>query len=98
MAQCTKCRNYLFFKPLPDEAFGCCWAHGETVTDIDLNTGMSPIIACFRNTEEECPYWAEGRSMCEPDSDNPFRLPAVRIDGERYLKKVLELEEAFSRR
>lgn len=84
MEQCLHCRNRLFFEPLPDETFTCCWAHGETVTDIDLETGVSPAIEEYGLKNVPCDKFWGGKSIC-------LQAHPVREDGERFLRAALGL-------
>ena len=46
---CFKCPAYAIFKPFSDEAFACCLAANESWRDINLRTGISPVIARHRS-------------------------------------------------
>jgi hypothetical protein len=87
--QCKKCSRRLFFKPLPDETFACCLAYGETAHDIDIKTGMSPKIVKYWKGEILCKPFKPGKSPCCTLKENPFVVPAVRLEGERILLRRL---------
>jgi len=61
----------------------CCAAHKESVRDINLTTGMSPAIQ-RRWEHQECSFFEEGESCCEIPKGNPFDVPKIRLEGEKY--------------
>lgn len=83
--QCWMCIHYLFFKPLPDETYVCCFAWGETVADIDLRRGESPKIKEYLSGEKKCPKFEEGESICEASPGKPFDIHPLRQSGEILL-------------
>ncbi|MEK7163009.1 MAG: hypothetical protein AAB696_01845 [Patescibacteria group bacterium] len=88
--KCYNCKNYLFFKPIPDDTFVCCSGYGESVKDINLYSGMSPAIEkyyCFES--ERCKKFRRGKSSCSPPHSKPFNIPDIRIAGEAILIKLL---------
>jgi hypothetical protein len=89
--QCWHCGHFLFFKPLPDEAFLCCKAHSESVGDIDLRKGYSPAIERHGIDNVPCYRFLEGVSICKPDSLNPFKLHDIRVSGEKEILTRMKL-------
>jgi len=91
MKKCFNCKGYLFFKPLSDETFRCCEIHGETVKDINLETGVSPAIQVHLLEKKPCRMFLPGKSPCQPPSRRPFRISPLRRNGESFLLQVLNL-------
>jgi|GEM_PF-6639485 len=83
--QCWFCAHWCFFKPLPDDTYSCCTAFGETIDDIDLQKGYSPMVEKYLSGEEKCPRFEEGESICESKSNEPFNIDPIRRDGETLL-------------
>lgn len=94
--QCFNCSHRLFFKPLPDESFSCCLAYGETASDINLRTGMSPKVEKYWQGETACQPFNEGESICCISKKKPFEVPPVRLEGERILlRRLISKEPLF---
>ncbi len=89
MEQCLECSHRLFFKPLPDETFTCCFAHGERALDINIRTGVSPAIKKHRLENKPCGKFSRGESVFEAPVAKPFLIHPARKDGEEYLLKIL---------
>jgi hypothetical protein len=83
--QCLWCLSRLFFVPLPGEVFTMCRAHGETVEQIDVKSGFSPAIKRHLMEGVPCNKFGAGQSPCEPLKEEPFNIPPVRREGERWL-------------
>lgn len=90
--QCFRCIFRLFFKPLPDSTFSCCEEQNETVEDIDLKSGVSPVIQLHGIEGKLCSFHIPGPSKFEPLEDRPFEVCPERIEGEKRLKEVLKIK------
>lgn len=84
--RCLGCRYYVWLKPLPDETFAFC-GDGETVKDVDLESGVSPAINRHLYQGAACGKFKRGPSISETDPENPFVLHPVRHQGEQYIFK-----------
>lgn len=89
MKQCLHCGNRLFFKPLDSETYTCCSAWGETVKDISLRTGVSPVIQKYGIEGKLCEKFKTGESVCQASDDDPFVLHPIRLDAEMFLFEKL---------
>jgi len=87
--ECWNCVGYLFFKPLSDDTMTCCESHGETVKDINLETGVSPAIQRHKIEKVPCRKFKKGKSQCWPSKKSPFRISPLRANGERVLLQRL---------
>lgn len=89
MADCINCKGYVFFKPLSNESFSCCQKYDETVQDIDLGTGVSPMIKKYWLGMEDCNKFKRGDSICLTLPENPFKIHPIRQAGEKFLKQAM---------
>jgi hypothetical protein len=89
MKQCLGCAYRLFFKPLSDETFTCCFVWEETVEDINLSTGVSPAIQRYGVKGFPCGNFEPGKSICETPASAPFTLHPIRVAGEKNLLNKL---------
>jgi hypothetical protein len=89
--KCLKCKNRLFFKPLPDETFTCCLAWGEGVQNINIRTGVSPAIKKYGLDGNPCGNFKPGISICQTDESgkSPFLIHPIRREGEKFLHQQL---------
>lgn len=83
MEQCMYCLYRIFFKPLSDEGFTCCWAHDEKVEDIDISKGVSPAIERHGLNNIPCNKFIGGTGL--------FSL-SLKKDGERFLQESFKME------
>ncbi|MBU1177038.1 MAG: hypothetical protein ABIG88_03625 [Patescibacteria group bacterium] len=83
MKQCLYCQYRLFLKPLSDEGFTYCWAHGERVGNIDLATGVSPAVERHGLNNVPCRKFYGGTSIC---------TPVMKENGERFLRNIFRME------
>jgi len=83
MEQCLYCQYRLFLKPLSDEGFTYCLAHGEKAEDINLRTGVSPAIERHGLNDVPCRKF-EGNMRIFPSS--------IKEDGERFLRNIFGME------
>ncbi len=89
MKQCWFCTNFHFLKPLSDETFSYCPAWKETVASIDLQIGCSEAILKYGTMGTPCKKFKFGTSPCEIAKSDPFTIPAIRREGEEWLRKKL---------
>ncbi len=91
MEQCLHCAHRMFFKPLPDETFTCCFAWAENVRIIDIMTGVSPAIKKYGIEGKPCPKFKAGTSIFRTDEvcGNPFIIHPIRKEGEKFLYHLL---------
>jgi len=92
MDQCLHCANRLFFKPLPDETFTCCFAWGETVRNIDLRTGVSPAIKKYGLEGNPCGKFKPGSSICQTEEKTSFLIHPARTEGEEFIRHSLGIQ------
>ncbi len=90
---CDSCKQLLFFKPLSDETFLCCLIYGETAHDIDIRTGVSPKVAKYKSGTTPCPVFKKGQSICATTRKKPFKVNAVRQEGEQILLARMRLTQ-----
>ncbi len=89
MEQCLYCQHRLFFKPLSNETFTCCFAYGEGVQDINIRTGVSPAIKKYGLDGNPCEKFELGTSAFQSPVDNPFYVHPTRKAGEEFFFKIL---------
>jgi len=87
--QCLHCEHRLFFKPLSNETFTCCFAFGETVEAIDIRTGVSPAIKKHGLEMIPCEEFKSGSSIFQDNPNNPFDIHPTRKKGEDFLLRLL---------